>query len=163
MHRAGWFCHSRSQNERCGARSFGPCAFVFPQRIAGFGCALFFAADYGDKPLFSGRERGRSPLPASSSPEDLLIKRYRFMFLRICAKIQTSRPFKIRKIQKRKENHAMKKRILSLLLALMMVLPILTLQLYASLLLRKAVRYLLSVLRSKLKFLSLTMMKRRCS
>ena len=46
------------------------------------------------------------------------------MFLRICAKIQTSRPFKIRKIQKRKENHAMKKRILSLLLALMMVLSL---------------------------------------
>ena len=46
---------------------------------------------------------------------------------------------------------------------LMTVLPILTLQLYANLLLRKAVRYLLSVLRSKLKFLSLTMMKRRCS
>lgn len=46
------------------------------------------------------------------------------MFLRICAKIQASRPFKIRKIQKRKENHAMKKRILSLLLALMMVLSL---------------------------------------
>jgi LPXTG-motif cell wall-anchored protein len=46
------------------------------------------------------------------------------MFLRICAKIQASRPFKIRKIQKRKENHAMKKRILSLLLALVMVLSL---------------------------------------